>query len=406
MSRRTGQSLRIAAIALFGGGLAPTGWAQVLYRVTPLADVPGGVGLCQAEDLNDAGQITGTVRTATSVLAVVWDTPTLVRPLPPAAGQIICLPKAINNAGHVAGVVNLGSHQEAFLYTRQDGTFTLGRLPNGDQYSAAFSLNDLDEVVGASGDDAFRWTPSGGMVALGSPPGGDDFSTANDINDAGFAVGNSGYAAGVFRAALWDPGGGIHWLPDLPDESGYPFDAFAINESGQCLGQALSAGSTRPFVWDTQTGHTLLPALAGCGPPRPRDINDAGQAVGSAHDRGDCGVVWVWIASAGMQVVNDRLDPCVANEYRTLLWDVAAINNSGAIVASVYSAPGSVLLTPYHAGDTDLDGDTDLNDLTVLLSHYGSIGSVTFAQGDVDEDGDVDIHDLTLLLARFGMTCA
>jgi hypothetical protein len=63
-------------------------------------------------------------------------------------------------------------------------------------------------------------------------------------------------------------------------------------------------------------------------------------------------------------------------------------------------------LTPYHAGDTDLDGDTDLNDLTVLLSHYGSIGSVTFAQGDVDEDGDVDIHDLTLLLARFGMTCA
>jgi hypothetical protein len=88
MSRRTGQSLRIAAIALFGGGLAPTGWAQVLYRVTPLADVPGGVGLCQAEDLNDAGQITGTVRTATSVLAVVWDTPTLVRPLPPAAGQL------------------------------------------------------------------------------------------------------------------------------------------------------------------------------------------------------------------------------------------------------------------------------------------------------------------------------
>jgi uncharacterized delta-60 repeat protein len=55
--------------------------------------------------------------------------------------------------------------------------------------------------------------------------------------------------------------------------------------------------------------------------------------------------------------------------------------------------------------DLDADGSVDLGDLAVLLSHFGSVGSVTWEDGDLNGDGDVDLSDLTVLLSQFGTTC-
>jgi hypothetical protein len=57
-----------------------------------------------------------------------------------------------------------------------------------------------------------------------------------------------------------------------------------------------------------------------------------------------------------------------------------------------------------YRGDLDGDNDVDLNDLSVLLAHYGATGGVGYADGDVDEDGDVDLNDLSMLLAVYGAT--
>ena len=56
----------------------------------------------------------------------------------------------------------------------------------------------------------------------------------------------------------------------------------------------------------------------------------------------------------------------------------------------------SVFLVPT---DLDADGDTDFNDILIVLSNFGSDGS---AGGDADEDGDVDFNDLITLLSAFG----
>ena len=53
------------------------------------------------------------------------------------------------------------------------------------------------------------------------------------------------------------------------------------------------------------------------------------------------------------------------------------------------------------AGDLDLDGDVDLNDLAQLLGHYGTAG-MDYRDGDVDHDGDVDLSDLAELLGNYG----
>ena len=61
----------------------------------------------------------------------------------------------------------------------------------------------------------------------------------------------------------------------------------------------------------------------------------------------------------------------------------------------------SYLLTPAMPGDGNLDGRVDINDLTIVLSHFGQTGA-TWSTGDFVGDGHVDINDLTIVLSSFG----
>ncbi len=59
-------------------------------------------------------------------------------------------------------------------------------------------------------------------------------------------------------------------------------------------------------------------------------------------------------------------------------------------------------LTPLP-GDANGDGKVDINDLTIVLAHYGQTG-MTWSQGEFTGDGTVDINDLTIVLAHYGQT--
>jgi hypothetical protein len=54
--------------------------------------------------------------------------------------------------------------------------------------------------------------------------------------------------------------------------------------------------------------------------------------------------------------------------------------------------------------DLDNDGRIGLQDLAILLAHFGSIDSPA-ADGDLDGDADVDLQDLSTMLASFGGGC-
>jgi hypothetical protein len=53
------------------------------------------------------------------------------------------------------------------------------------------------------------------------------------------------------------------------------------------------------------------------------------------------------------------------------------------------------------AGDTDFDGDVDLDDLTTLANHYGDETSATWAMGDFNWDQTVNLIDLTALATNY-----
>ncbi len=51
-------------------------------------------------------------------------------------------------------------------------------------------------------------------------------------------------------------------------------------------------------------------------------------------------------------------------------------------------------------GDSNGDGAVDLNDLTIVLAHFGQTG-MTWSQGEFTGGGTVDINDLTIVLSNF-----
>jgi autotransporter-associated beta strand protein len=55
------------------------------------------------------------------------------------------------------------------------------------------------------------------------------------------------------------------------------------------------------------------------------------------------------------------------------------------------------------AGDANLDGTVDINDLTIVLANYNQTG-MTWTQGEFTGDGTVDINDLTIVLANYNQT--
>jgi hypothetical protein len=83
--------------------------------------------------------------------------------------------------------------------------------------------------------------------------------------------------------------------------------------------------------------------------------------------------------------------------YVSSVWpDTPAVDNSGSFDIDFDFTEASV-------GDSDLDGDVDLNDLSSLALNYGTTGSVTWAQGNFDFDNDVDLNDLSALAANYGL---
>ncbi len=61
----------------------------------------------------------------------------------------------------------------------------------------------------------------------------------------------------------------------------------------------------------------------------------------------------------------------------------------------------ALILRTSLPGDANLDDKVDVNDLTVVLSHFG-VSGMTWSQGDFNGDGKVDVNDLTVVLSHFG----
>lgn len=161
----------------------------------------------------------------------------------------------INDSDQVVGYSDIpGGGNNAFVWTREDGTLDLGNL--GRAVCSANGNNDSGQVVGMSETGeyiahlSFFWTENDGMVPLQTIDEYRSYS-ANDINNGGQIVGPASGYAGPFeddagneidydveKGLLWYDGA-VYDLNDLViDASGWDYigPGKAINDPGQIIG--------------------------------------------------------------------------------------------------------------------------------------------------------------------------
>ena len=91
------------------------------------------------------------------------------------------------------------------------------------------------------------------------------------------------------------------------------------------------------------------------------------------------------------------LNSLTAPDSAWTLQDAVAINDAGQIACNGVNSGGQqrpFLLTPAVPGDANLDGQIDVNDLTIVLANFGQTGTA-WSQGNFYGDAAVDINDLT-----------
>jgi len=239
----------------------------------------------QAFGLNERGQAIG--------ISYINSTPNPVTGLPPAdpflwdedrgmidlgtLGGAWGGAGALNNRGQVIGDSSLAADPGACLNPSQpprfinpnchpffwdDGTIVdLNADTIGGKPITAQAINGAGEVVGnaafsngAINGDAYLWK-DGVITNLGTLPG-DCYSEAFAINSSGQAVGQS-YSCdtGIARSVLWEDGKVFDLNTLIPPTSDLQLDnTFAISDRGEVAGFGLPSGCSL----DTQCGHAFL----------------------------------------------------------------------------------------------------------------------------------------------------
>jgi hypothetical protein len=111
--------------------------------------------------------------------------------------------------------------------------------------------------------------------------------------------------------------------------------------------------------------------------------------------------------SFGEQMLFSQVDvsPFSYTQYSFNVWATAPISTLefDARDDPAYFYLDDVFVTPALPGDANADGKVDVNDLTIVLTGYGTSGTI-WNQGDFNNDTMVDVNDLTIVLTNYGTT--
>jgi probable HAF family extracellular repeat protein len=187
---------------------------------------------------------------------------------------------AVNGGGRIVGdsLTNRQALAHAFVW-QADAMRDVGNEIDGASSSAAYDINEADEIVGEADGHAFFMT-CGLIQDLGALPG-HATSSACAVNDVGQVAGNSVAADGVSHAFLWELGA-MRSLGPLPRDMSS--EARAINVTGQVVGRSGTAdlSTSRAVLWQGGAAIDLnsLITVPGWTLSDATDINDVRQIVG------------------------------------------------------------------------------------------------------------------------------
>jgi hypothetical protein len=363
------------------------------YRVDDLGAGWGATGL------NELGDACGNYAVdGTRLLAGVsrGGAPFEVLPLP--EGMQTSRSHAINDAGVIVGAVcpnqYVISQPTAAVWRPNGSGYTvevLGTLP-GDPYSDAYAINNLGDIIGASG--FWGWNLSTGVLFTTEGPeelpGG---LLGADINDERVVL------SGLDLLDLDD--GTISHL-SLPPGNWQGFGGAALNDQNDVCGyiSGYSGCSTFPMRYRQSVGWEYL---GGCATTT---------SATSINNRGDA-LLYYYFAASGVSFVPEGyfslgslVDPSQGEWY--VQWGGAAgINDARQIVCSARQGAngpiGAVLLTPMASCPGDFNDDGQVNTLDVLA--FLNAWSAGDPSADFNADGAVNTLDVLAFLNAWSAGC-
>jgi hypothetical protein len=219
---------------------------------------------------------------------------------------------------------------------------------------------------------------------------GPDGTIPNGANSSGYVVGQDGSRNKGF---IWNEGTQSYNLL-----SGL-WAAWSISDDSQLVAGQNQSGQA---AVDTASGSLVSTYWGG----KATFVNDSGTVVG------DTAVGWNASGRAMAYINGQTIDLTAAYAPAGVTFNFCeGLNDAGQILVwsggqitgNVNGGVTSYLLTPALPGDANMDGRVDINDLAIVLSHFGQTGCA-WSQGCLDGDptGTVDVNDLTIVLTNFG----
>ncbi len=317
--------------------------------------------------------------------------------LPLPAGMSSSTARDINDLGQIVGSVGVNFTSEvsyaATWIPNGSGGYTielLGTLPGFD-YSLATAINNLGDIVGYAtfpfigGGSPLYFDPAGNVSLFDVY--GFDYSCW-DINDARQVVG---------EFDLLDLDTGV--VEELP------IQARAINENGQTAGRLVHG-----FV--SPTSYDAVRYTPGIGVEIVTIDPTSATSAYAINDNGDVAFEWgaaVYLDGVGSFALTTLLSPTSSQwQIDDLNWDID-INNGRQVAAMALNTAtgtyGAVRLSPnnptpeFIRGEVNGDGAFDIADVVTTLNHLfitASAGCLDAA--DSNDDDDVDIADAVYTL--------
>lgn len=315
-----------------------------------------------------------------AVRPAISQTSYVVEDLGALAGDTSSVAWAINANGDVVGWSTGQAGTRAFLYTDASGMVALPGLPDRPR-TVARDINDAGVIVGtanAGGVDlghAVLW--SGGSVQDIGTLGTGDYSEAWGVNNLGQVVGwsyTNGASLGV-HGFLYTEADGLVDLTPVSD-TGYALD---INDAGQVTGYKTALFGFHAFRWQVGT-FADLGVLPGFAHSFGWAINASGRVTGSSTSAsGNSERLFRFTDGSGLQNLGGT------GEHNVAL----GINASGQVVGTRGRIQTRALLYTDEAGLRDLDTLID-----------PSLGWVLLAANDINDAGQIVGYALNNFIAQ------
>jgi hypothetical protein len=390
--------------------------------------------------VNDSGAVVGSSFTNTtdaSTRSFIFSGGTLTEINDPyVTGNTMTFANAINDSGLVGGYSWGGSGTDAFYYQSSNGQFTdVGAQPGaangggpqcgGYPSTGAFvvqptpsnayvpgALNSSGMMAGQyviSDGKSGAYYSSGGSTYQANTPAanGTGNAWATGISDWGGICGSYQVGTNPTTIGFYIPSG------DAMEQTGamnYPLavsgDYVVGTDSTTKQADEYEVSATQVTTIGTLPGDEYSTAWGVTG------VNAGAfhTVVGSSENSNGTYRAFVYGSYLGYTMTDLNTLVSGPNPFSDLQWAAAISGNGDYIVGSGTLASNGetvgFLLTAALPGDANGDGKVDINDLTIVLAHYGQTGMV-WSQGQFvpfDDGGRVDINDLTIVLANYGQT--